>query len=118
VSFVVRPHKRVFGSIEESADDLVTDAWVARTKDSLREQVDDRGDDLGRRLAASLVVGEGFSWSRAIESVPWTEGDLLVVGSGSLAAAARLFLGSGASKIVRSAPVPVLLVPAKDTSVA
>jgi nucleotide-binding universal stress UspA family protein len=44
--------------------------------------------------------------------VDWSDGDLLVVGPSSSAPAARLFLGSRASKIVRSAPVPVYLVPA------
>lgn len=114
VSFVVRPPSRVLGSIEESADDLVTDTWVERTRTSLREQAGDRHDDLGRRLAESLVVGEGLSWRQAIGDVEWAEGDVLVVGPGSLAAASRLFLGSAASKIVRSAPVPVLLVPGSD----
>ena len=67
---------------------------------------------LGDRLARSLVVGEGVSWSKAIWDVHWSDGDLLVVGPSSSAPAARLFLGSRASKIVRSAPVPVYLVPA------
>ncbi|CCH79679.1 conserved hypothetical protein [Nostocoides japonicum T1-X7] len=111
VSFVVRPPKRLLGTVEQSADDLVADAWVARTKDRLREQAGGRTDELGQRLASSLVVGVGLSWSRAIGNVPWAEGDLLVVGSSTVAPAARLFLGSGASKIVRSSPVPVLLVP-------
>ncbi len=111
VSFVVRPPKRLLGTVEQSADDLVADAWVERTKDRLREQAGDRTDELGRRLADSLVVGVGVSWSRAIGDVPWQDGDLLLVGPSAVGPAARIFLGSGASKIVRSSPVPVLLVP-------
>ncbi|MBB2891553.1 universal stress protein [Flexivirga oryzae] len=111
VSFVVRPPKRLLETVEQSADDLVADAWVSRTKDHLREQAGGRTDQLGQRLADSLTVGVGLSWSRAIGNVPWAEGDLLVVGSSAAAPATRLFLGSDASKIVRSSPVPVLLVP-------
>lgn len=67
---------------------------------------------LADRLATSLVVGEGVSWGKAIWDVDWSDGDLLVVGPSSSAPAARLFLGSRASKILRSAPVPVFMAPA------
>ncbi len=113
VSFAVRPPRRFYGGVEESADELVVDRWVVRMKDALVKEMDGVGAGrLGDRLARSLVVGEGVSWSKAIWDVHWSDGDLLVVGPSSSAPAARLFLGSRASKIVRSAPVPVYLVPA------
>ncbi len=112
VSFAVRPPKRVFGSVEESADDLVVEQWVLGTKKALRAGVGDGDPALAERLARTLVVGEGMSWGKAIENVDWQDGDLLVIGPSSSAPAARLFLGSRASKIVRSAPVPVFMVPA------
>ena len=112
VSFAVRPPKRIYGSVEESADDLVVERWLARTRSALRAEVGAVDAALAERLARSLVVGEGVSWSAAIWGVEWNDGDLLVVGPSSAAPAARLFLGSRASKIVRSAPVPVYLVPA------
>ena len=46
-----------------------------------------------------------------MDSVPWTAGDLLVVGSSSTHRLANVFLGSSASKIVRTATVPVIVVP-------
>jgi len=116
VSFAVRPPKRVYGSVEESADDLVVDRWVARTTSALRAQVGAHDAALAERLARSLVIGQGVSWSTAIWDVEWSDGDLLVVGPSSSAPAARLFLGSRASKIIRSAPVPVYLVPAPRAS--
>ncbi|GAA2030735.1 universal stress protein [Terrabacter terrae] len=112
VTFAVRPPKRFYGSVEESADELVVDRWVARTKESLRTKVGRTDPALGERLARSLVLGEGVSWGKAISDVHWSDGDLLVVGPSSSAPAARLFLGSRASKIVRSSPVPVFMVPA------
>jgi nucleotide-binding universal stress UspA family protein len=115
VSFAVRPPKRLFGSVEESADDLVVEQWVDRTKNALRAGVGDSDPALAERLARTLVVGEGLSWGKAIGNVEWRDGDLLVIGPSSSAPAARLFLGSRASKIVRSAPVPVCMVPAPRT---
>ena len=57
------------------------------------------------------VVGSGESWDEALEDVEWRDGDVLVVGSSAHGAIARVFLGSRASKIVRSSPVPVVVVP-------
>jgi nucleotide-binding universal stress UspA family protein len=60
---------------------------------------------------APRVIGHGASWEEAIDDVEWREGDVLVVGSSSAAPAARVFLGSCASRIIRHSPVPVLVVP-------
>ena len=57
------------------------------------------------------VVGHGASWEEAIDDVEWRDGDVLVVGSSSAAPAARVFLGSRASRIIRHSPVPALVVP-------
>jgi len=38
-------------------------------------------------------------------------GDLLLLGSGAAGQTAQVFLGSAASKILRHAPVPVMIVP-------
>jgi nucleotide-binding universal stress UspA family protein len=115
VSFAVRPPKRIFGSVEESADDLVIDQWVDRTSRALRAGLGDEDSALAERLTRTLVVGGGVSWGKAIADVDWRDGDLLVIGPSSSAPAARLFLGSRASKIVRSAPVPVFMLPAPLT---
>lgn len=111
VSFVVWSPDRLVGMIESSADDLVTDTWLSRVRQSLIDQLASRADGLGQRLADSLVVGEAVSWSRAVSRVAWSGGDILVVGPSAQAPVARLFLGSRGSKIVRSSPVPVLLIP-------
>jgi nucleotide-binding universal stress UspA family protein len=60
---------------------------------------------------APAVIGRGSSWEEAIDDVEWRDGDVLVVGSSSAAPAARVFLGSRASRIIRHSPVPVLVVP-------
>ena len=60
---------------------------------------------------APAVVGHGASWEEAIDDIEWRDGDVLVVGSSSAAPAARVFLGSRASRIIRHSPVPVIVVP-------
>lgn len=64
---------------------------------------------------AESVVGRGHTWSEALDDVDWADGDVLVVGSSSVGPVARVFLGSRAAKIVRHAPVPVILVPRSST---
>ncbi len=53
----------------------------------------------------------GRDWEDALDSLPWEEGELLVVGSSRLGPVARVFLGSNSTKIMRGSPVPVLVVP-------
>src|ERR687891_707816 len=47
----------------------------------------------------------------ALHSLPWEEGEVLVVGSSRLGPVARVFLGSNSTKILRSSPVPVVVIP-------
>jgi len=45
------------------------------------------------------------------EHIDWHDGDLLVLGSSESGPVSRVFLGSRAAKIIRHAPVAVLVVP-------
>jgi nucleotide-binding universal stress UspA family protein len=56
-------------------------------------------------------VVDGRDWEHALDSLPWEDGEILVIGSSRLAPVARIFLGSNATKIIRSSPVPVLVIP-------
>ncbi len=60
--------------------------------------------------AIDFVVGQGGSWAEALADVSWGDHEVVVVGASS-SVISRFFLGSHASKIVRSSPVPVLLMP-------
>ena len=53
---------------------------------------------------------QGHDWREAVEDVSWETGDLLLLGSGAAGPTAQVFLGSVAYKIVRHAPVPVMIV--------
>jgi nucleotide-binding universal stress UspA family protein len=58
-----------------------------------------------------MVIGHGQTWGEALDDLPWDEGDMLVMGSSELGPVAQVFLGSRATKILRSSPVPVVVVP-------
>lgn len=70
-------------------------------------------------------VVSGRNWEEVLDSLPWEETELLVVGSSRLGPIRRVFLGSSSTKIIRSSPVPVVVIPrgaevhlAEDTTVA
>jgi nucleotide-binding universal stress UspA family protein len=79
-----------------------------------------------RRLAAeaagmldqgrvSTVVATGRTVDHAMAQLEWEPDDVVIVGSSRLASRGRLFLGSTASKMLRTVPVPVVVVPAGHT---
>lgn len=57
------------------------------------------------------VIGRGQSFGEALDDIHWDDGDVLVMGSSELGPIAQVFLGSRATKILRSSPVPVVVVP-------
>jgi nucleotide-binding universal stress UspA family protein len=110
-AFAVRPTSAFLGTIEPDAEELVVDEWAKRTEDAIAlalSQVSDMPDVPSRMQTA---IGRGQNWAEAIEDIDWTEGDLLIVGSSTSAPVARVFLGSHASKLLRHAPVPVIVLP-------
>ncbi|MFE5706427.1 universal stress protein [Rhodococcus koreensis] len=110
VSFTVRPVSRFGGAIEQSTEDLVVRQWTRRTTDDIARQL----DAVRARIPVPDVdveIGSGTDWRVAVEAVSWEPDDMLVLGSGAAGPAAHVFLGSAASKILRHAPVPVMIVP-------
>jgi nucleotide-binding universal stress UspA family protein len=109
-SFTVRPSAMFGGSIERSAEDLVVQQWTHKTMEAAAKQLNDA------RAAVSnpdidLVIGTGTEWREALDSIAWAPGDMLLLGSGAAGALAQVFLSTAASKILRHAPVPVMIVP-------
>ena len=109
-SFTVRPFTMFGGSIERSAEELVVQQWRSRTMDAAVKQLDD-----ARATVAipdvDVVIGTGTEWREAVDDIAWESGDVLVLGSGAAGPLAQVFLGTAASKILRHAPVPVMIVP-------
>lgn len=110
VSFTVRPVTMFSGSIEPSAENLVIQQWARRTSEDIGRQLNDVRANISVP-DVEVVIGNGHDWREAVESVSWEAGDMLLLGSGAAGQAAHVFLGSAASKILRHAPVPVMIVP-------
>ena len=101
VCFAVRPPNAGLPSVETGAEDLVVAEWRRAVEAEIAAVA---GPGL------ETVVGQGDRWAEALADVEWAAGDVLAVGASS-SPVSRFFLGSHASKILRSAPVPVTLVP-------
>jgi nucleotide-binding universal stress UspA family protein len=107
--FAVRPLTAAIGSIESGADDLVVHEWARHIEDDIRQALSS-SDHAAMASRVDIVVGQGGSWPEAVADVSWSDGEVLAVGTSS-SAVSRFFLGSHASKIIRSSPVPVFLLP-------
>ena len=111
VTFLVTPTRRPVTSDVPHAETQVIDLWAVQAASAQAEaeahlnSMGFTGDDLQLKIAA------GADWGAAVASVDWADGDVLVLGSSSTHRLAQVFLGSSASKIVRHAPVPVVIVP-------
>lgn len=109
-SFTARDISMYAMSSARKAEPMVVDQWWQNTQ-----------DDIVRELTAvrattnvpdvEIASGVGADWRAAVESVKWGPGDLLLLGSGAAAQSQQVFLGSIAAKIIRSSPVPVMIMP-------
>jgi len=107
VTLVVRDRQMYPSQVGYDAERLVAEQWRAQALESQEKALAELPIDV--EVEASVVAGR--DWEDALDSLPWEEGEVLVVGSSRLGPVARIFLGSNSTKIVRSSPVPVLVIP-------
>lgn len=93
-----------------TAEDSVLDSWSSEAEEAQRRLV------AGGVIPESVerVIGTGSTWSDTMASIPWQSGEVLAIGSSSIGPLARVFLGSRATKLIRHAPVPVIVLPHQD----
>jgi nucleotide-binding universal stress UspA family protein len=114
-SFTVRPVTMFGGAIRPSAEDLVVQQWTRRTTEAAAKQLEDaRGKVAGSDV--DVVIGTGTEWRDAVEDIAWESGDVLLLGSGAAGPMAQVFLGTAAAKILRHAPIPVMIMPRQSPS--
>ncbi|MGB3369454.1 MAG: universal stress protein [Rhodococcus sp. (in: high G+C Gram-positive bacteria)] len=80
---------------------------MAKADDNLRKAI----ESLPTGTEVESIVAEGNGIEKAVSSLEWHDGDVLMVGSSRLGQPRRLFLGSTAAKILRVLPVPMIVVP-------
>ena len=107
-TFVVRDRQMYPSQVGYDAERLVAEQWRAQALEAQEKALATLPDNVAK-VEARIV--EGRDWEDALDSLPWEEGEVLVVGSSRLGPVARVFLGSNSTKIVRSSPVPVVVIP-------
>ena len=93
------------------SEDLVFEEWKGEVTEAARAALSQVEGLATVPRDVEMVIGQGQSWGEALDDLPWHEGDVLVMGSSELGPVAQVFLGSRATKILRSSPVPVVVVP-------
>jgi nucleotide-binding universal stress UspA family protein len=106
-TFVVRDRQMYPSQVGYDAERLVAEQWRAQAEEAQEKALATLPDD----VVVEAGVISGRDWEDALDSLPWEVGEVLVVGSSRLGPVARVFLGSNSTKIVRSSPVPVLVIP-------
>jgi nucleotide-binding universal stress UspA family protein len=112
-SFTVRPPAAFGGSIESSAENLVIQQWTRKTTDAAVKQLNEARASLAIP-DVDVVIGAGTDWGTAVDNIAWASGDMLLLGSGAAGPMAQVFLGTAAAKILRHAPVPVMILPRRQ----
>ncbi|HEY6714290.1 MAG TPA: universal stress protein [Rubrobacter sp.] len=107
ITLVVRDRQMYPSQVGYSAERLVAEQWRAQAEEAQNIALATLPDDV--TVEAGVVSGR--NWEEALDSLPWKEGEVLVVGSSRLGPVKRVFLGSSSTKIVRSSPVPVVVIP-------
>ena len=112
-SFTVRPTTTFGGSIDRSAENLVIQQWTSKTIDAAVKQLNEARASVAIP-DVDVVIGAGIEWGEAVDKIAWESGDLLLLGSGAAGPMAQVFLGTAAAKILRHAPVPVMILPRRQ----
>lgn len=68
------------------------------------------GDAVSTHAVSTHVVA-ARSVDEAMRALDWQPGDVVIVGSSRLAARGRIFIGSTAARMLRTTPVPMIVVP-------
>jgi nucleotide-binding universal stress UspA family protein len=106
-TFVVRDRQMYPSDVGYDMEAMVAEQWRAQALEAQQRALATVPDD----VAVEAGVVSGRDWEDTLDSLPWEEGEVLVVGSSRLGPLARVFLGSNSTKIIRSSPVPVLVIP-------
>jgi nucleotide-binding universal stress UspA family protein len=106
-TLVVRDRQMYPSQVGYSAERLVAEQWRTQAQEAQDRALATLPGDVP--VEAGVVSGR--NWEEALDSLSWEEGEVLVVGSSRLGPVRRVFLGSNSTKIVRSSPVPVVVIP-------
>jgi nucleotide-binding universal stress UspA family protein len=106
-TLVVRDKQMYPSGVGYKIENLVASVWKTQAVEAQEKVVAELPPD----LKVTTVIGDGPDWKRALDSLAWEDAELLVIGSRVQSTMARLLLGPNSARIIRSSPVPVVVVP-------
>lgn len=111
VTFAVRKPSMYPPRGVSGAEDMVHAHWQEQASKELAQAVAHLHQSGFAADQVESLLASGRSWGGAMDSLPWSRNEVLVVGSSSSHRLAEVFLGSSAAKILRNSPVPVIVFP-------
>ena len=106
-TLVVRDRQMYPSGVGYDIENMVANEWRASAQEAQHEAL----ATLPADLAATGAIGDGPDWRKALDALDWLPGEPLLVGSSHRGAIARILLGADSSRIIRSARVPVIVLP-------
>jgi nucleotide-binding universal stress UspA family protein len=108
-----RTDLRLVSLVELDEQAGVDDEARRRAEKLMRQAVADVVPDAG-----GIEIGQGRTMRQAIDSIGWEPRSVLLVGSSRLAPGRQTFLGTTAARMLRHLPVPMVVVPRSDGTMA
>jgi nucleotide-binding universal stress UspA family protein len=106
-TFVVRDKQMYPSGVGYDAEHMVANQWRAQALEAQQGVL----AGLPREVRAETSIGDGPDWKRALASLPWESSEVLVTGSSARSTVLSTLLGGSSTRIVRSSPVPVIVIP-------
>ena len=107
VALVVRDKQMYPSGIGYNVENMVANVWKSEAIEAQQKVVAELPPD----LKVTTSIGDGPDWKKALDSLGWEDAELLVVGASVQSRISRLLLGTNSARIIRSSPVPVVVVP-------
>ncbi|TCT06818.1 universal stress protein [Aquabacter spiritensis] len=106
VTFVVRDRQMYPSDVGYHAENMVANTWRKQATDAQKAAL----AELPEGIEASCAIGDGPDWRRAIDSVGWAWGDVLVAGAHHESGITAFLFGSTFTRLLRYVSVPIVAV--------
>lgn len=106
VTFVVRDRQMYPSNVGYDVENIVSNTWRKQAAEAQKAALADIPPD----IEGSCAIGDGPDWKRAIASVGWLWGDILVAGAHHESGITAFLFGSTFTRLLRYASVPIVAV--------
>lgn len=106
VTFVVRDNQMYPSNVGYDVENLVANTWRKQAIEAQKAAL----SALPKDIDATCGIGDGPDWKRAIESIGWQWGDILVAGAHHEQGITAFLFGSTFTRLLRYASVPIVAV--------